>query len=258
MFLLKQFIKSVLLPPTLWLILLLAVLVFWEKGWARKLLLGTFLLILALHSGLFAQLAGYSLESRFAPLRDCRAAAPHDAIVVLMSGVIEPSGLIPFPAIDRATFARLDEAWRLYRCDPKPIIASGGYAGPDTHPEIVNGVMRDYLIRWGVPPQHIIQEAESRDTFESAVAVGKIIRLKGWRRYLLVTSALHMPRSMMVFRALAPEPVAAPGDFRVARLLLDPLSFFPKEESANKSYEVIHEYLGLLNYRLRLLAGPGR
>jgi hypothetical protein len=45
MFLIKQFVKSVLLPPTLWMILLLAVLIFWPRKWARKLLVATFVLI---------------------------------------------------------------------------------------------------------------------------------------------------------------------------------------------------------------------
>ena len=51
MFLLKQFLKALLLPPVPWLVLLLAVLIFWRRTWARALLFVTFLLIVALHSG---------------------------------------------------------------------------------------------------------------------------------------------------------------------------------------------------------------
>ena len=48
MFVLKQFLKALLLPPMPWLLMLLAVLIWWRRTWARKLLLIAFLLILAL------------------------------------------------------------------------------------------------------------------------------------------------------------------------------------------------------------------
>ena len=38
MFILKQFLKALLLPPMPWLLMLLAVLIFWQRHWARKLL----------------------------------------------------------------------------------------------------------------------------------------------------------------------------------------------------------------------------
>ena len=44
MFVLKQFLKALLLPPMLWLLMLLAVLLFWRRAWARKLLFYTFCL----------------------------------------------------------------------------------------------------------------------------------------------------------------------------------------------------------------------
>ena len=68
MFVLKQFLKELLLPPMPWLLMLLAVLVFWRRSWARKLLLVTFLIILALHSGPINYALRYPLESRYPPL----------------------------------------------------------------------------------------------------------------------------------------------------------------------------------------------
>jgi len=250
MFVLKQFIKGFILPPGIWLILLAAVLVFWKKKWAWKLLLATFVIIVLLHSGIVAHGLRHSLESQFPPLVDCRGAAPYDAIVVLMSSADMKGGLILYPTLDLASFRRLDEALRLYRCDPKPVIVSGGI-GNSSASQGENKVLCDYLVRWGIPAGEIIPEDRSRDTFEGAIEVKKILDQKGWRRYLLVTSAVHMPRSMLAFRAVAPEPIAAPGDFRVRRVSLDPLYFFPREAAAEDSYAVLHEYLGLINYSWR-------
>jgi uncharacterized SAM-binding protein YcdF (DUF218 family) len=235
-----------------WLIMLLAVLIFWRRPWARKLLLATFLLILALHSGPVNYALRYPLESRYAPLIDPRKTSSYDAIVVLTGGMTPASGLIPFPTIDEFMFRRLDEAWRLYRIQPKPIIVSGGHVNPFTADKNENKIARDYLIRWGVPKNDVIGEDRSRDTFESAVEVQKLLNDKSWNRYLLVTSAIHMPRSMLVFAAVASEPIPAPGDFSLGEFHLTPLDLFPNENVARKLFITIHEYLGLANYYWRV------
>ena len=255
MFVLKQFVKDLLLPPTIWLVLLLAVLVFWRRPWARKLLAATWLLIFALHSGLVNHALRYPLENSYQPLRDPKTAGSYDAIVVLTSGSIPAEGMIPFPTIDEFMFRRLEEAWRLYRIQAKPILVSGGHVNPFTPAKNENEIAREYLIRWGVPRHHVLGEDRSRDTFDSALEVQKIIKAKGWKRYLLVTSAVHMPRSMLVFAARAPEPVPAPGDFSLGKIDLDPLGFFPSESAGRRIFITLHEYLGLVNYHWRVRLG---
>jgi len=252
MFVVKQFLKVLLLQPTLWLVMLLAVLVFWRRSWARKLLLFTFLLVLALHSGLVNYGLRYPLESSYEPVLDPSRAGPYDAIVVLTGGIIAPEGLIPLPSIDQSMFRRLDEAWRLYRIHPKPIIVSGGHVNPFTRDKNENKIARDFLIKWGVPTRDVLGEGKSRDTLESAVEVQKLLREKGFKRYLLVTSAVHMPRSMLAFAAFAPEPIAAPGDFSIGKLEMTPLDFFPTEGAARQLFATLHEYIGLANYHWRI------
>jgi uncharacterized SAM-binding protein YcdF (DUF218 family) len=252
MFVLKQFLKALMLPPMPWLLMLLAVLIFWRRPWARKLLFATFLLILALHCGPVNYALRYPLESRYAPILDPRNAGRYDAIVVLTASMIPAGGLMPFPSIDEFMFRRLDEAWRLYRIQPKPIIVSGGHVNPFTADKNENKIARDYLIRWGVLTSDVIGEDRSRDTFESAVEVQKLLNNKGWKRYLLVTSAIHMPRSMLVFTTRAPEPIPAPGDFSLGEFQLTPLDFFPNEQVARKLFITIHEYIGLANYYWRV------
>lgn len=252
MFVLKQFLKVFLLPPMPWLLMLLAVLIFWRRTWARKLLLITFLLILALHSGPVNYVLRYPLESRYPPLIDPNQVGAYDAIVVLTAGSVAAEGLIPFPSVDESMFRRLDEAWRLYRIRPKPIIVSGGHVNPFTPAKDENRIAREFLIRWGVPEKDVIGEGKSRDTYENALESQKILAKHGWRRYLLVTSALHMPRSLLVFSQVAPEPVPAPGDFSIGKFEVSPFLFFPNEAVAPKTVATLHEYAGLLNYYWRL------
>jgi uncharacterized SAM-binding protein YcdF (DUF218 family) len=252
MFILKQFLKALLLPPMPWLLLLLAVLVFWQRRWARKLLFLTFFLILALHCGPANYALRYHLESRYPPLLDPRKAGPYDAIVVLTSGSVAATGLIPFPSIDEHMFRRLDEAWRLYRIQPKPIIVSGGHVNPFTPARDENKIARDFLIKWGVPEQDVIGEEKSRDTFENALESEKLLTKRGWKRYLLVTSAMHMPRSMLVFSSRVAEPIPAPGDFSIGAFELSPFDFLPNESVAPKVFATLHEYIGWANYYWRL------
>jgi uncharacterized SAM-binding protein YcdF (DUF218 family) len=252
MFTLKQFLKELVLPPLPWMLLLLAALIFWPRRWARKLLFVTFCLIFVLHSGISGYLLRYPLESRYPPLLSPVKIEPYDAIVVLTASTFPAGGLIPFSSVDRSMFRRLDEAWRLYRIKAKPIIVSGGHVNPFTPDGGENKIARDYLIRWGVPQEDVLGEDKSRDTFESAVEVAKILREKGWRRYLLVTSAAHMPRSMLAFAARAPEAIAAPGDFTLKEFQFTPLDFFPSESAARDTAACLHEYLGLVNYYWRV------
>ncbi len=251
MFVLKQFLKELILPPLPWLLLLLIVLIFWRRRWARALLFVTFCLIVALHSGFVGYALRYPLESRYPPVRDPAQAEPYDAIVVLTAGSIAATGLIPFPSIDGEMFRRLDEAWRLYRLRPKPIVVSGGHVNPFTPSRNENQIARDYLLLWGVPKRDVLAEDKSRDTFESAIAVEKLLRAKGWKRYLLVTSAVHMPRSMLAFTAKAPEPLPAPGDFTLGEVELTPLNLLPDESSGKAIAATLHEYVGLANYYWR-------
>jgi len=254
MFLLKQFLKRLILPPTPWILLLVLVCLFWKRRWARKLLAVTTILIFLLHSGLVEYLMRYPLESRFAPVKDPRQVKAYDVIVVLTSESIPAGGLIPYPTIDESMFRRLDEAWRLYRIAPKPIIVSGGHVDPFTPARDENKIACDYLRLWGVPNEHVISEPKSRDTFESAVEVKQILERHKWKRYLLVTSAIHMPRSMVAFTSLTPEPVAAPADFTIGIKDFSPLDLFPSESAAKKITIALHEYLGLVNYLWRARA----
>lgn len=249
MFFLKQLLKPLILPPMPWFIMLVIAAIFWRRRWGKVLLWVTLCLIFISHNPYVGRELYYGLESRYAPLIDPARAEPYDAIVVLMAGTIPAGGLVPFPTVTGPLFHRLDEVRRLYRIRPKPIVVSGGHVSPFTHPYNENQIACDYLILWGVPKDQIVSELESRDTFESAIEVEKIVRQKGWKRYLLVTSAVHMPRSMLVFSSLAPEPIAAPGDFTYVG---GPSRIFLNEEAADRIADATHEYLGMLNYRWRL------
>ena len=73
--------------------------------------------------------------------------------------------------------------------------------------------MMEILTQVGVPPAAIIQEPNSFNTYENAVNVKQILQSRGIKNILLVTSALHMPRSLAIFKRQKITAVAAPTDF---------------------------------------------
>ena len=108
-------------------------------------------------------------------------------------------------------------------------------------------VIADYLVSRGIPRERLLVEAASRDTFENAALGKALAKPKAAERWLLVTSAWHMPRAMAVFRALdwpvvaAPPAVGGPIPFRLR---------FNLGIGLLKIGRAAHEYLGLLAYWL--------
>ena len=83
--------------------------------------------------------------------------------------------------------------------------------------------------------------------------VAPLLAELGAERVLLVTSALHMPRSVATFRTVGIEVTPAPTDFKVVR---DPggsraKRWLPNAEALHESTLAIHEYVGQLAYWLR-------
>jgi uncharacterized SAM-binding protein YcdF (DUF218 family) len=73
-----------------------------------------------------------------------------------------------------------------------------------------------------------------------------IAKMIGRERFILVTSAAHMPRSMALFRKRGLEPIPAPADFRAPETQSSgPSRFFPGAGALGQTQTALHEYLGL-------------
>lgn len=114
--------------------------------------------------------------------------------------------------------SRLYEAARLYtNCSQQKhfckILVSGGDPQRFGKPEA--RVMADELIAIGVPENDVILEAESRNTFLNARNSKKIISEqpsdKSFDQIYLVTSGIHMRRSLLFFNFFDLDPIPAPA-----------------------------------------------
>ena len=107
----------------------------------------------------------------------------------------------------------------------------------------------ELLVELGVDPDRIVVEDKSRNTEENAQFTAAIVHPEPKQRWLLVTSAFHMPRAIGVFEKAEFDVVANPVAYRTLgpgngwQWDLDPGSGFRIFETA------VHEWIGLAVYR---------
>jgi uncharacterized SAM-binding protein YcdF (DUF218 family) len=100
----------------------------------------------------------------------------------------------------------------------------------------------------GIAPQRVRYEALSRSTYENAILTAQMPGVQPAEKWLLVTSAWHMPRSMATFQKAGWNVVAYPVDFRTGPST--PWTDYDLLAGAERWQLLLHEWLGLLAYRL--------
>ncbi len=190
-----------------------------------------------------------SLEQRF-PAWDASRGAP-DGIVVL-GGAIGPvmSAAHNTVALDEAA-ERLTIVAELARKYPAArIVYSGGsaaliYRGP---------AETDYAVplleSFGIARERLIAESKSRNTFENAVFSKELAKPNAGERWLLVTSAHHMPRSIGIFRAAGFAVEAYPVDWRTRGAVDLMRPFFTLGDGLRRTDTAMREWVGLVIYWL--------
>ena len=102
----------------------------------------------------------------------------------------------------------------------------------------------------GVDPARILIEANSRTTAENATYTRKLVDPKPSERWLLVTSAWHMPRAMGTFRKAGFSVTAYPVDFRTSGWQDALRTFAFNSEGLRRLDTGTKEWIGLIGYRL--------
>lgn len=178
------------------------------------------------------------------------AADASDAIrwVVVLGGGHATDPNIPATSqLSETTRTRLLEGILYLRALPgsRLIVSGGAYLDPV--PEAV--VMAQVARLYGVDDHALVLESQALDTEEEAVLIQPMV---GRDRFLLVTSACHLPRAMALFLKRGLDPLPAPVDFQGSKPQMSyPRHFFPNTRSLSKSERAIHEFLGLAWARLK-------
>lgn len=238
---------------------------YWKLG--RYLVLTGLFLLLIFSFGPLVNLLVNQLEYRFPPIT-AEKLAEVDTIVLLPGWAGRNPDLPISSQVSRSTIARLCEAIRLLQINPKAnlLITGGGKSSSLRRDLAVSMVIGDLAVSLGVARKRIICETESQNTYESAIYVEKYV---GSKPLVLVTSAMHMPRAMGVFRRSGMNPIPAPADYRSVKG--NPLNLQPQSDSFTSWVrrvaefqcvqdlvdftDAVHECLGLLWYRIVDIGG---
>jgi uncharacterized SAM-binding protein YcdF (DUF218 family) len=198
-----------------------------------------------------------SLEWQYLP----QAELPEAEIIVLLGGGTR-AALPPRPMTElNEAGERMLYAAKLYHEGKAPVVVvTGGYIEwlGTAMPE-ADG-MQEILMLAGVPEEVIWLESRARNTYENAIYVKEIVAELGIQRIILVTSAMHMPRSVAIFERQGFEVIPAPVDYTVTmgdatvgspdlgtRLLFA----LPDAEYLFLSTRALREYIGIVMYRLQ-------
>ena len=246
-----------ILPPAN-LFLLIAIGLLLRRRWRRAgtILAGASLALLAfLSTTAGARLLVAPLEAMSTPLRDPQAAGAQ-AIVVLASGRLQSAPEYSDRDIpDYIALGRVRYAAHLQRRTGLPLLVSGGNGGSGIDPPAHDRayVKADAMATalredFGVPVQWV--ERHSRDTNENARDSAALLRAAGVKRILLVTDAMHMPRSCAAFERAGLDVVVAPTMFFSAQAR-GLHAWVPGPEGMRRARYALYEWMGSIWYRLR-------
>jgi len=204
-------------------------------------------LLAAFSYGSIADILLKPLEHKYAPLMELHAFSDVKWVVVLGGGHTSDPNLPSTGQISHSSLSRLVEGIRLHNLlGRSKLILSGGGAS-DAIPEAK--VMADVAVALGVAGEDVVLESLSRDTKDEARLIQRIV---GNDRFILVTSASHMPRSMAMFRKTGMQPMPASTDYYVKqRRGMSPGMFFPSSGGLGKTERAVYEYLGLTWAKLK-------
>jgi uncharacterized SAM-binding protein YcdF (DUF218 family) len=243
--LLTNFIAALLLPPTS--LIILGLIGFGQLSRRRR--LGRTLILTSLISiwVLATPIVAGRLLDSLKPPPITFTGREADAIVILGGGRLENAIEFSGDTLGRFTLERVRYGAWLAKKLNKPILVTGG-APEGGVPE--GEMMRDSLnqefaiknVRW--------IETASNNTRENARFSAHLLRMAGIERIYLVTHAWHLARAMPEFEATGLQVTAA-GTGYSSPIKTKPLDFVPNAKALHDSWLAMHEWIGLLWYRIR-------
>ena len=226
----------------------------------RKLVVAAVLLLILCGLSPLGKILLYPLEQRFPPW-DATRGAP-DGIIVLGASIEADLSVAHGTPVVRGAPDRIIAAAALARQYPNArVVFSGGSANLISNDAREADFAGSIFESLGIDKSRLTMERRSRNTQENAEFSKALVAPRDGERWLLVTSAFHMPRSVGLFRkaGFAVEPY--PVDWRVGGR--DDLMSWSNVaiEGLGRTDLAVREWMGLIAYRATgkiddLLPGP--
>ena len=252
MYLLNKIVGGCLNPLVIGLVLIVAGGLCLWRSWRKTgfgLLIGAGVWLWLWSTPMTYRWMGGALESEW-PVVKAEDAPTADAIVLLGGGMGSNTNVYPYAEMWNGA-DRVWHAARLYKAGKAPIVIPTGAGEKESSVPL--------LLDLGVPEGAIRVEPKARNTEENAMFVEKILEPRNTqntrKRVLLVTSAWHMRRSVLMYRKYAPslEIIPAAADYEATVQTGRPFSLKDLWPDATMFYAnsyILKEYIGYWGYRL--------
>ena len=252
MFIAGKFL-ALLTQPLVWVVALLVAGLFLlhRKPRASRRLLWTALAVLLLLGWMpLPDLLVRRLEAQYTEMAPQDGLSDYDGIILLGGALVSGNVWLGHtqPLLNEAAERMTAALAILQRYPQMRIVFTGGEGllfgtGPNEAQRT-----RIFFDSMGVPDGRVVYESRSRNTHENAVLTAQLPGIDIKQRWLLVTSASHMPRSIATFSKAGWNVTAYPVDFRTGPTT--PLTDYSLAGGANRWELALHELVGLLSYRL--------
>lgn len=222
----------------------------WTKSGRRMLVSAVALLLIAGLSPLGSILI-LPLEQRFESKTPEDLSAPPTGIILLGGAVTSSVSANRKRMTLNSSGERVTEFLELAKRFPNAkLVFTGGSASViyKKYPEADQ--LKKYYQALGLNMSRLILEDRSRNTHENAVFTKDKIAPKPGDRWLLVTSAYHMPRSVGCFRAAGFDVTPYPVDFRTSGWQDSTTLFENVSNGLRRTDIAMREWIGLLAYWL--------
>ena len=257
---LSKFLPLLVYPLGLACLLIIATLIFWKKRKFAVVCLCLAFLVLFLGGNKYVAFSlAKSLEWQYLPTE-----TPKNVdVIVVLGGATEPA-LSPRPEVELNSAAdRLVHAADLYRQGvSRQLLLSGGDIdflalssdSPATDMESIMEML-------GVPQSAMWLQGKSQNTYEDALYSCQMIKEKGAKSIILVTSATHMPRAVAAFKKQGCDVIPSPAEFTVTRAAWTNLwasdwqetliNLIPSYSNLSLTTKSLKEYIGWIAYRYK-------
>ncbi len=247
--LIRVLVSSWLVPPALNILVIAAGLLL--SRWYRR--IGIFISLCGLVSlwllstPYISSLIHASIERHEALDTQSLSSAKAGAIIVLGSSHVDLAKEYGVSTPTADGLIRLHYAANLHHKTGLPILLTGG--AMNKRQEIHSEVLSESLSsQFGIEAKWL--ERKSSTTWQNALFSAEILLPIGVTDVLLVTQSYHMRRSVELYELAGFNVTAAPTQLSDRYPWNDWRFWMPKTDALDLSNKVVHEYLGLLWYRL--------
>lgn len=172
-----------------------------------------------------------------------------DGILVLGGGLDPSIYATRGAASEDVVEGRLVAAAELARRYPGArLVFSGGTGAPEDEPPEAEAA-KFVFSQIGIPQRRILYEDRSRNTWENFAYSRLLVRPKSDEVWVLVTSASHMTRAMLVAGRLHWQFVAWPSDY-ATEPVIPIISFSGLARNLDLLNLGLHEWIGIAAYKL--------